>query len=96
MAAREDHVKLGVRIGLAPQVGEKRTFLPPSMCTLNKKEKISMCKALMGIKVLEGYSSNIRNVICMKKLKLLGLKSHDCHVLMQQLIATHGYMWCVA
>ncbi|CAL9018964.1 unnamed protein product, partial [Prunus brigantina] len=29
VAAREDLVKLGVRIGLAPQVGEKRTFLPP-------------------------------------------------------------------
>ncbi|KAI5334158.1 hypothetical protein L3X38_024291 [Prunus dulcis] len=59
VAARDDLVKLGVRIGLAPQVGEKRTFLSPSMCTLNKKEKISMCKALMDIKVPEGYSSNI-------------------------------------
>ncbi|VVA38942.1 PREDICTED: transposon, partial [Prunus dulcis] len=62
VAAREDLVKLGVRIGLAPQVGENRTFLSPSMGALNKKEKISMCKALMGIKVPEGYSSNIRNV----------------------------------
>ena len=33
-----------------------------------------------------GYSSNIKSLVSMKDLKLVGLKSHDCHVLMQQLL----------
>ena len=33
-----------------------------------------------------GYSSNIKSLVQFKDLKLVGLKSHDCHVLMQQLL----------
>ena len=32
------------------------------------------------------YSSNIKSLVSMKDLKLVGLKSHDCHILMQQLL----------
>lgn len=34
----------------------------------------------------EGYSSNIQSLVSLKDLKLYGLKSHDHHVLMQQLL----------
>lgn len=64
----------------------KRTFLPIALCTLNKKKKISVCKSLFGIKVPDGYCSNLRNLVSMQELKLVGLKSHDCHILMQQLL----------
>ncbi|XP_052724058.1 uncharacterized protein LOC128193906 [Vigna angularis] len=40
----------------------------------------------IGVKVPLGYSSNFKRVVSMKDHKLLGLKSHDCHVLMQQLL----------
>ncbi|XP_074377749.1 uncharacterized protein LOC141719270 [Apium graveolens] len=53
---------------------------------LDLKEKISFCECLSSIKVPSGYSSNPKNLISMKDLKLLGLKSHDCHVLMQHLL----------
>lgn len=86
LAARLDMVKMGVRGDLAPTIGEKRTFLPASMCTLGKTEKISMCNTLMSIKVPEGYSSNIGSLVDINELKISGLKSHDCHVLMQQLL----------
>jgi len=33
------------------------------------------------------YFSNIKSFVQLKDLKLVGLKSHDCHVLMQQLLA---------
>ncbi|XP_071694674.1 uncharacterized protein [Rutidosis leptorrhynchoides] len=32
-------------------------------------------------KVPSGYSANIRKLVSMKDLKLLGMKSHDCHVI---------------
>ena len=34
----------------------------------------------------QGYSSNIKSLVQLNDLKLVGLKSHDCHVLMQQLL----------
>ena len=39
------------------------------------------------VKVPQGYSSNIKSLVQLKDLKLVGLKSHDCHVLMQQLLS---------
>lgn len=34
----------------------------------------------------DGYASNLRNCIDRKEGKFIGLKSHDCHVLMQRLL----------
>lgn len=86
LAARHDLMEIGVRAELAPKIGEKRTFLPAACCTMSKAEKTSFCKFLLGVKVPEGYSSNIRNLLCMADLKLVGLKSHDLHTLMQQIL----------
>jgi hypothetical protein len=46
-------------------------------------EKKSFCECLSSIKVPHGYSSNVKSLVSKKDLKLVGLKSHDCHVLMQ-------------
>ena len=53
---------------------------------MSRKEKIYLCQCLSGIKVPSGYSSNIQSLISMKDLKLVVLKSHDCHALTQQLL----------
>ena len=53
---------------------------------MSRQEKISFCLCLKSVKVPQGYSSNIKNLVSMQDLKLVGLKSHDCHVLMQQLL----------
>ena len=38
------------------------------------------------LKVPQGYSSNIKSFVSVNDLKLVGLKSNDCHILMQQLL----------
>ena len=43
-------------------------------------------KTLKNITVPDGYSSNISRYVDVKQSKLRGLKSHDSHVLMQQLL----------
>ena len=53
---------------------------------MSRKEKIEFCQCLAGIKVPSGYSSNIQNLVSIKELKLVDLKSHDCHALMQHLL----------
>lgn len=45
-----------------------------------------MCKTLLELRVPDGYSSNFKNLVSMQELKLFGLKSHDCHTLIQQLL----------
>jgi len=53
---------------------------------MSTKEKKSFCHCLQNVKVPQGYSSNIKSLVSINDLKLVGLKSHDCHVLMQQLL----------
>ncbi|XP_058732773.1 uncharacterized protein LOC131604346 [Vicia villosa] len=85
--ARLDLQSMGLRNELRPVKREgKRTFLPPADHTLSRKEKNILCKALHNVKVPEGYSSNIKSLVSMKDLKLKGLKSHDCHVLMENFL----------
>lgn len=60
----------------------RKTYLPPAPYTLSRDEKVSVCGSFFGMKVPEGYSSNIRNLVSMEELKFFGLKSHDCHTLM--------------
>ena len=45
-----------------------------------------MFDCLNNIKVPSGYSSNIQGRLNMKEKKFTNLKSHDCHVLMTQLL----------
>jgi hypothetical protein len=79
-------IAMGIRSELAPQKHEKRTYLPPACYALSKKEKISLFEWLKSIKVPSGYSSNISKKVSMNDLKLIGMKSHDCHVLLTHLL----------
>ena len=84
--AQQDLVDMGIRFELHPQSIGKRTYLPPACHTLSKQEKKSFCECLRGVKVPQRYSSNVNSLVSMQDLKLVGLKSHDCYVLMQQLL----------
>ncbi|KAI5334273.1 hypothetical protein L3X38_024406 [Prunus dulcis] len=86
IAARLDLLNMGVKTDLQPEYGERRTRLPPGPWNLSKAEKREVCNSFYGMKVPEGYSSNIKNLVSLQDSRLLGLKSHDCHTLMQQLL----------
>ncbi|XP_052624819.1 uncharacterized protein LOC128132334 [Lactuca sativa] len=84
---REDMVEMGILPELAPiRNPRKRTYLPVACYTMSKDEKTKFCKCLHGVKVSSGYSANIKKLVSMKELKLFGMKSHDCHVLMAHMI----------
>nr|AAT85225.1 hypothetical protein [Oryza sativa Japonica Group] len=72
---------------LHPKPKEKGShYLSPASYTLSKVEKESMFECLESIKVPSGYSTNIKRIINTKEKKFTNLKSHDCHVLMTQLL----------
>ena len=86
VASRLDLLEMGLRTDLAPQIGDKKTYLPPASYTLSKAEKKTMLESLAFMKFPYGHASNIKNCIKLPEMKLFGLKSHDCHILLQQLL----------
>ncbi|KAL0558997.1 hypothetical protein IC582_003586 [Cucumis melo] len=86
LSARLDLVEINIRPELAPMFDGSRTYIPATCYTLSREEKVSICRTLSDLKVPKGYSSNFRSLVSLKNLMLSSLKSHDCHVLMQQLL----------
>ena len=85
--ARKDLQEMGIMVHLHPYEEDNTTHLPAAAFTLSRSDKKLFCKRLFDLKLPHGYSSNISNCVDVQKYKLKGLKSHDCHVLMQQLLA---------
>ncbi|XP_031131722.1 uncharacterized protein LOC116033108 [Ipomoea triloba] len=59
---------------------------PKACYTLDKPAREALCEWVRNLKFPDGYASNMSRCVDMKKLKLFGMKSHDCHVFMQRLI----------
>ena len=86
LKARLDLEEMGIREELHPRPDGEGSYHVEKTNILSKAERRSICECLQGIKVPSGYSSNLKRIVSMKDLKLVGQKSHDCHVLMQQLL----------
>ena len=54
--------------------------------TLSVNEQRDFCGFLKKVKFLDGYSSNIARCVNLKDRKISGLKSHDCHILLETLL----------
>ncbi|XP_060182337.1 uncharacterized protein LOC132612000 [Lycium barbarum] len=59
---------------------------PKACYMLDDNAKEVLCKWLQELRFPDGYVSNMGRCVDMNKLKLFGMKSHDCHVFMQRLI----------
>ncbi|XP_026399960.1 uncharacterized protein LOC113295844 [Papaver somniferum] len=93
--AREDLKVLGIRGPLHPEaLGNNKFYLPPAKYTLSLAERRNIFQFLRDIKVPDSYSSNISRHVQVQECKIPGLKSHDWHVLMQQLfpVAVRGIL----
>ncbi|XP_028097569.1 uncharacterized protein LOC114297356 [Camellia sinensis] len=67
---------------------------PPAFYTLSLAERQGFYDFLKSIKYPDGYAANVSNCVTANGGKLVGLKSHDCHVLLQRLlpIGMRGYL----
>jgi hypothetical protein len=84
--ARADLKKIGIRQELWFDDFIKGMKLPTSCITLSKNEK-EFCGFLKNVKVPSGYSTNVSRLISLTELKIApGVKSHDYHVLLMQMI----------
>ena len=70
--SHKDFVQLGIKLELHLQEREDgKLYLPPASYNLTTKEKRAICKCLRGVRVPTGYSSNIKNLVSMKDMKLV-------------------------
>ncbi|XP_021631792.1 uncharacterized protein LOC110629188 [Manihot esculenta] len=59
---------------------------PKASYCLDKQSKIILCDWLKTLKFPDGYVSNLGRCVDSRKLRLFGMKSHDCHVFMQRIL----------
>ncbi len=80
--------EMNIRSELQPVTDEEtgRVYLPPACHTMSKDEKIAMLSYLADIKIPLSYSARISKYIKLEDLELVGMKSHDCHVLITQIL----------
>ncbi|KAL7606445.1 hypothetical protein Lser_V15G18818 [Lactuca serriola] len=81
-----DLVHYGLKPKLHPQIEGNNTALPAAGCTLTKEEKDKFCETLYNLRVPQGYCSNFSSLVSVKDRKLIGLKSHDYHMLIKEII----------
>ncbi len=86
--ARLDLQEMNIRSELQPVTDEKtgRVYLPPACHTLSNDEKIAMLSCLAYIKVPSGYCVRISTYVKLEDLKLVGMKSHDYHMLITKIL----------
>ncbi|XP_024162968.1 uncharacterized protein LOC112170052 [Rosa chinensis] len=86
VAARLDMVDMGIRTDLKATSTGKKDKLHLASWNLFLDERKIVCSSFFNMTVPVRFSSNIRNLVSMEDLRLAGLKSHDCHTIMQLLL----------
>ncbi|CAN1132472.1 hypothetical protein LINPERHAP2_LOCUS16281 [Linum perenne] len=84
--SRLDLEQMGLKPELHPIRDGAKVILPHAKYTLSREAKGTFCRFLKNLKVPDGFSSNISHCVNIKEQKISGLKSHDCHVLLQHFI----------
>ncbi|CAN1777819.1 hypothetical protein LINPERHAP1_LOCUS14199 [Linum perenne] len=83
LKARLDLKAMRIRKDLWPDANGK---CPVAMYTLGKQEITTMLETLKSISFPDGYASNISRCVDLDNRKVFGLKTHDCHILLHDLL----------
>ena len=84
--ARLDLQRMNIRKELHLKKQGDKWFKPQACYTLPLVDRRSFCKWLASVKFPDGYAANISRNVNISEGKIIGLKSHDCHVLLQRLL----------
>ena len=93
--ARLNLADMGIRSELhLQQKGDDKYTILPACFPMTSSERDSFLQVLKDVTMPDRYASNISRHVNMKERKISGLKSHDNHILMQQLfpIALRGFL----
>ncbi|XP_019417184.1 PREDICTED: uncharacterized protein LOC109328254 [Lupinus angustifolius] len=83
LKARKDLREMGIRSDLWSDDNDRYNL---ALFSLTRDNKKLFLKILKSVTVPDGYASNISRCVDEEKQKIYGLKSHDCHIIMEQLL----------
>lgn len=63
-----------------------KTIKPYAKYVLTNVDCCHFCNSIKNIKFPNSFVSNLRKNVIENDNKIIGLKSHDCHVIIQQLL----------
>jgi hypothetical protein len=84
--SRIDLHDMNIRHNLHLQQDGNSVRIPQARYVLKKEQRIEFCNFLKGVKYPHGYAANLARCISSDGSKVQGLKTHDCHVLLQRII----------
>ncbi|XP_075521479.1 uncharacterized protein LOC142554695 [Primulina tabacum] len=76
--SRADLVQMGIRTELHPSTTDGK--FPKANYTLDKHSRQVVFRWLKEVRFSDGYVSKMACCIDMNKLRMFGMKSHDCHI----------------
>ncbi len=82
--ARIDLEDMKIRSHLWLKAGQKK--MPQAPYTVTPDQKNQIFRWLSSVRYPSGYAGNIANNVKFENNKMYGLKSHDCHILLQRLL----------
>ncbi|XP_062119368.1 uncharacterized protein LOC133833127 [Humulus lupulus] len=86
LKARKDLENLNIRSDLwLKKSSNNKIEKPHASYTLTKEECKEFCKFIRSVRLPDGYASNISRCV-IDNDKLGGMKSHDCHILLQKIL----------
>jgi hypothetical protein len=53
---------------------------------MTKEENLAFCEFIRAVKFPDGYAANLAKCVSADGCKLQGLKTHDCHILIQSVL----------
>ncbi|XP_024196087.1 uncharacterized protein LOC112199281 [Rosa chinensis] len=91
---RLDMEEMGIKSDLHPKCIDGVIKFRPAYYTFNIDERKGFCEFCSCTKLPDGMASNISNCVNIADSKIYGLKSHDCHIILQRLlpVALRGYL----
>lgn len=84
--ARLDLADMNIRKELHLKYDGNKWLKPPAAYTMTTNERKEFCVFLNSVKFPDGYAANISRNVNITDGKISGLKSHDCHVMLQRLL----------
>ncbi|KAJ0621439.1 hypothetical protein HanIR_Chr01g0008611 [Helianthus annuus] len=84
--ARSDLEKLNIRPSQWLKQSGGKFLSPHPKYSFKSDDRKLFCQFIKNVKLPDGFGSNISKRVTDNNANITGLKSHDCHILMQRLI----------
>ncbi|GJY73554.1 hypothetical protein Tco_0477985 [Tanacetum coccineum] len=86
--ARQDLQMLGIRSGLwLGQTKNGKCLKPQAAYSFTPENRKKFCQYIKGVKLPDGFGSCFKHKVTDNDTNITGLKSYDCHIMMQRLLA---------